>query len=105
MERAEKDANECNEPREMFPGLVGFCHRAIAGNRLLLPEDSGGVPDAVVAFANIVAVTGLLGFDGGPVAVGLTPAGDAVDARIHQVLIWPAFSDYFHRQARLTAAE
>ena len=55
------------------------------------------VPDSVVAFADVVAVAGLLGFNSIPMAGRLPPTGDAIDARIHQIFLRPTFGDHFDR--------
>ena len=61
----------------------------------LIRKDSGPVPNAVSAAADIVAKEPVRGADGAPMARRVPPALNAIDARIDQILIGPTFSDHF----------
>src|SRR5262245_57182162 len=67
------------------------CGRLLA---VAFAEDSGGVPDAVVAQLDVVSIAGLPRADRRPVPLRLAPTGHAVHARIHQVLIRPALGHH-----------
>jgi hypothetical protein len=72
------------------------CETAPIGHqRSAAAKNARGVPDAVAAALNVVAVTGVSSLDGRPMAGRLPPAMHAVDARVEQVLVGPTFGDNF----------
>ena len=106
--------NEVETPRQVSR-MLRFCYAVakvgpvmrvqvtcvdnVAASLFAAGKDTGTVPDAIRAAVDIVAVGGMTTAHSLPVAGGVPPACDTIDARVDHVLVRPTFGHYFYRHA------